>query len=145
MSVNNNNPPKSLGASSSPFGNAGMPTNPSFTQSQAQAQIGAAFQNQFQLSQAQAIAQAQSKAAAHAHAQAQAQAQLKLKLKLKHMPKLKPNSKLSYKLKGCRSTRAMQRALVIWVHLHPPCQRLVIWVSSGCPKNLQSALLLVPL
>lgn len=72
MSVNNNNPPKSLGASSSPFGNAGMPTNPSFTQSPAQ--IGAAFQNQFQLSQAQAIAQAQSKAAAHAQAQAQAQA-----------------------------------------------------------------------
>lgn len=73
MSVNNNNPPKSLGASSSPYGNAGMPTNPSFTQSQAQAQIGAAFQNQYQLSQAQAIAQAQSKAAA-VHAQAQAQA-----------------------------------------------------------------------
>jgi SWI/SNF-related matrix-associated actin-dependent regulator of chromatin subfamily D len=83
MSVNNNNPPKSLGASSSPFGNAGMSTNPSYTQSQAQAQIGAAFQNQFQLSQAQAIAQAQSKAhaqaqaqAAHAQAQAQFQAQL---------------------------------------------------------------------
>ncbi|KAG2710602.1 hypothetical protein I3760_04G035100 [Carya illinoinensis] len=77
MSVNSNNPPKSLGASSSPFGNAGMPTNPQFSQSQAQ--IVAGFQSQFQLSQAQAIAQAQSKAAAHAqaqaaHAQAQAQA-----------------------------------------------------------------------
>lgn len=72
MSANNNNPPKSLGASSSPFGNAGMPTNPSFTQSQAQAQIEAAFQNQYQLSQAHAIAQAQSKALAHAQAQAQA-------------------------------------------------------------------------
>ncbi|XP_041007470.1 SWI/SNF complex component SNF12 homolog [Juglans microcarpa x Juglans regia] len=77
MSVNSNNPPKSLGASSSPFGNASMPTNPQFSQSQAQ--IAAGFQSQFQLSQAQAIAQAQSKAAAHAqaqaaHAQAQAQA-----------------------------------------------------------------------
>ncbi|KAK9272799.1 hypothetical protein L1049_003177 [Liquidambar formosana] len=76
MSVNNNNPPKSLGVSS-PFGNAGMvspnmPVNPTFSQSQAQSQIGAAFQGQFQLSQAQAIAHAHSKAQAHAAAQAQA-------------------------------------------------------------------------
>lgn len=76
MSLNNNNPSKNLGASSSPFGNAGMvaqsmPTNPTFPQSQAQAQIGAGFQAQFQLSQAQAIAHAQSKAQAHAQAQAQ--------------------------------------------------------------------------
>ncbi|XP_062010330.1 SWI/SNF complex component SNF12 homolog [Rosa rugosa] len=80
MSMNNNNPPKNLGASSSPFRNSGMvapsmSANPSFPQSQAQAQLGAGFQAQFQLSQAQAIAQAQSKAQAHAHAQAQAQAQ----------------------------------------------------------------------
>lgn len=80
MSVNNNNPPKSLGASSSPFGNAGMPTNPGFTQSQAQSQIGAAFQNQFQLSQAHAIAQAQSKAVAHAQAQAAVHAQFQAQL-----------------------------------------------------------------
>lgn len=78
MSVNNNNPPKSLGQSSSPFGNAGMvnpsmPANPTFSQSQAQAQIGAGFQGQFQLSQAQATAQAHLKAQ-QAHAQAQAQA-----------------------------------------------------------------------
>ncbi|XP_024031799.1 SWI/SNF complex component SNF12 homolog [Morus notabilis] len=77
MSANSNNPPKSLGASSSPFGNANMVApnmggNPNFPQSQAQAQIAAGFQNQFQLSQAQAIAQAQSKAQAHAQAQVQA-------------------------------------------------------------------------
>lgn len=78
MSMNNNNPPKNLGSSSSPFGNAGMaspsiPTNPTFTPSQAQAQIAAGFQAQFQLSQAQAIAQ--SKAQAHAQLQAHLQAQ----------------------------------------------------------------------
>ncbi|KAK0590649.1 hypothetical protein LWI29_029967 [Acer saccharum] len=78
MSVNNNNnPPKSLGSSSSPFGNAGMaspsmPTNPNFPQSQAQAQLGAGFQNQFQLSQAQAQALAQ--AAQHSKMQAHTQA-----------------------------------------------------------------------
>ncbi|XP_022740056.1 SWI/SNF complex component SNF12 homolog [Durio zibethinus] len=79
MSVNNNNPPKSLGASSSPFANAGMvppmPGNPAFSQAQAQAQaqaqLSAGFQAQYQLSQAQALAQAQSKAQAHAQAQAQ--------------------------------------------------------------------------
>ncbi|CBI21359.3 unnamed protein product, partial [Vitis vinifera] len=57
MAVNNNNPPKNLGASSSPFGNAGMgspamPANPAH--------------------QAHVIAQAHSKAQAHAQAQAQA-------------------------------------------------------------------------
>ncbi|GAV64279.1 SWIB domain-containing protein [Cephalotus follicularis] len=77
MSVNNNNPSKGLGASSLPFGNAGMaappmPGNSTLTQSQAQAQIGAGFQSQFQLSQAQVLAQAQSKAQAHAQAQVQA-------------------------------------------------------------------------
>ncbi|KAL5860684.1 hypothetical protein ACOSQ4_001980 [Xanthoceras sorbifolium] len=84
MSVNNNNnPPKSLGQSSSPFGNAGMaspsmPTNPNFSQSQAQAQIGAGFQNQFQLSQAQAAQHLKMQAhaqAAHAQFQAHLQAQ----------------------------------------------------------------------
>ncbi|KAI4348307.1 hypothetical protein L6164_009042 [Bauhinia variegata] len=77
MSVNNNNPPKSLGASSSSFGNAGtvspsVPGNPGYSQSPAQAQIAAGFQGQFQLSQAHAIAQAQSKAQLHAQVQAQA-------------------------------------------------------------------------
>ncbi|XP_050381069.1 SWI/SNF complex component SNF12 homolog [Argentina anserina] len=80
MSMNNNNPPKNLGASSSPFRNSGMvapsmSANPLFQQSQGQAQLGAGYQQQFQLSQAQAIAQAQSKSQAHAHAQAQAQVQ----------------------------------------------------------------------
>ncbi|XP_028771378.1 SWI/SNF complex component SNF12 homolog [Neltuma alba] len=85
MSVNNNNPPKSLGASSSSFGNAGIgsssiPGNPGFPQAQAQAQLAASFQGQFQLSQAHAnaIAQAQSKSQAHAqaaHAQLQAHLQ----------------------------------------------------------------------
>ncbi|KAK6912981.1 SWIB/MDM2 domain [Dillenia turbinata] len=65
MSVNNNNPNKNIGASSSPFGNSGvvsqsLPTNP-------QPQIGSSFQGQFQLSQAQAQA-------AHARFQAQLQA-----------------------------------------------------------------------
>uniref|UniRef100_A0A2P2J676 DM2 domain-containing protein n=1 Tax=Rhizophora mucronata TaxID=61149 RepID=A0A2P2J676_RHIMU len=78
MSVNNNNPTKNLGQSSSPFANVGMvnqsmPTNPPFSQSQTQAQIGAGFPSQFQLSQAQAAAQAQFKAQ-QAHAQAQAHA-----------------------------------------------------------------------
>ncbi|KAG4125218.1 hypothetical protein ERO13_D10G084200v2 [Gossypium hirsutum] len=73
MSMNNNNPPKSLGASSSPFSNAGMPGNPVFSQAQAQAQaqLSAGFQAQFQLSQAQALALAQSKAQALAQAQGQ--------------------------------------------------------------------------
>lgn len=79
MSMNNNNPPKSLGvASSSPFGNSGMvppsmaANSTSFSQPQAQAQLGAGFQNPFPLCTAQVLAQAQLKA--HAHAQAQAQA-----------------------------------------------------------------------
>jgi SWI/SNF-related matrix-associated actin-dependent regulator of chromatin subfamily D len=81
MSVNNNNPSKGIGASSSSFGNAGIPspsmsTNPVFSQAQAQAQaqaqIAAGFQGQFPQSQAHAIVQAQSKA--HAQAQAHAQA-----------------------------------------------------------------------
>ncbi|PON95366.1 p53 negative regulator [Trema orientale] len=85
MSMNNNNPPKSLGASSSPFGNASMVApsiaNPNFPQPQGQPQIPAGFQGQFQLSQAQAIAQAQSKAQAHAQAQVQAaQAQFQAQL-----------------------------------------------------------------
>lgn len=89
MSVNNNNPSKGIGASSSSFGNAGipspsMPSNPGFSQSQAQAQIAAGFQGQFPLSQAHAIVQAQSKAQAqaqaHAHAQAAAHAQLQAHL-----------------------------------------------------------------
>ncbi|XWS32637.1 hypothetical protein CRYUN_Cryun22dG0007500 [Craigia yunnanensis] len=85
MSVDNNNPPKSLGASSSPFGNAGMvapsmPGNPAFSQAQAQAQLSAGFQAQYQLSQAQALAQAQSKAHAQAQAQAQAHAQFQAHL-----------------------------------------------------------------
>ncbi|KAJ8767821.1 hypothetical protein K2173_020761 [Erythroxylum novogranatense] len=68
----NNNQPKGLGQSSSPFGNVGMvnpsmPTNPTFSQ----AQLGSGFQGQFQLSQAQVNAQAQLKAQ-QAHAQAQA-------------------------------------------------------------------------
>lgn len=80
MSVNNNNNPgKSPGPSSSPYGNAGMPGNPGFQQSQAQGPMGGGFQNQFQLSQA-ALAQAahQSKMQAHvqaAHAQFQAHLQ----------------------------------------------------------------------
>ncbi|PON61317.1 p53 negative regulator [Parasponia andersonii] len=83
--MNNNNPPKSLGASSSPFGNPSMVApsiaNPNFPQSQGQPQIPAGFQGQFQLSQAQAIAQAQSKAQAHAQAQVQAaQAQFQAQL-----------------------------------------------------------------
>lgn len=95
MSANSNNPPKSLGASSSPFGNAGMVNpsmgaNPTFGQSQSQAHVAAGFQK---LTQAQAITQAQvqSKAqaaqAAHAQltqaqviAQAQAQAQAQSKM-----------------------------------------------------------------
>ncbi|KAA8548230.1 hypothetical protein F0562_004509 [Nyssa sinensis] len=84
MSVNNNNPPKNIGAPSS-FGNAGMvssnlPSNPTAhlqSQSQSQQQVGSGFPGHFQLSQfsaahAQAIAQAQSKAQAHAQAQAHA-------------------------------------------------------------------------
>ncbi|TYI09054.1 hypothetical protein ES332_A09G045000v1 [Gossypium tomentosum] len=68
MSVNNNNPPKSIGASSSPFGNA--------SQAQTQAQLSAGFQNQYQLSQAQALAHAQAQAQAQlAHAQFQAHLQ----------------------------------------------------------------------
>ncbi|KAL4366584.1 hypothetical protein GQ457_05G011190 [Hibiscus cannabinus] len=72
MSMNGNNPPKGLGASSSPFGNTGMvppsmPGNPGFSQ----AQLSAGFQAQYQLSQAQA----QSKAQAHAQLQAHLQAQ----------------------------------------------------------------------
>ncbi|KAL2335182.1 hypothetical protein Fmac_016395 [Flemingia macrophylla] len=80
MSVNNNNPSKGIGASSSSFGNAGIPSNsipanPGFSQSQAQPQIPVGFQGQFPLSQAHAIVQAQSKAQAQAQAQAQAHAQ----------------------------------------------------------------------
>ena len=81
MSVNNNNPSKGIGPSSSSFGNAAMPSpsmpaNPGFPQSQGQAQMAASFQGQFPLSQAHAIAQAQSKAAqAAAHAQLQAHLQ----------------------------------------------------------------------
>ncbi|KAJ4831127.1 hypothetical protein Tsubulata_000658 [Turnera subulata] len=76
MSGNNNNPPKSIGQSSSPFGSVGMviqsmPSNPGFPQSQTQGQMGAGFQGQFQFSQAQASAQAHLKAQ-QAHAQAQA-------------------------------------------------------------------------
>ncbi|KAK8607319.1 hypothetical protein V6N13_053060 [Hibiscus sabdariffa] len=76
MSMNGNNPPKGLGASSSPFGNTGMvppsmPGNPGFSQ----AQLSAGFQAQYQLSQAQALAHAQSKAQAHAQLQAHLQAQ----------------------------------------------------------------------
>ncbi|KAL3829487.1 hypothetical protein ACJIZ3_018289 [Penstemon smallii] len=64
---NNNNPQKSIGASS-PFGNS-LPGNPS-----PQQQMGSGFPGQFQISaaHAQAIAQAQSKAQAHAQAQVQA-------------------------------------------------------------------------
>ncbi|KAJ9152955.1 hypothetical protein P3X46_026459 [Hevea brasiliensis] len=77
-SNSNSNPPKSLGQSSSPFGNTGMlnpsmPINPAFSQSQSQVQISTGFQGQFQLSQAQATVQAQLKAQ-QAHVQAQAQA-----------------------------------------------------------------------
>ena len=83
MSVNNNNPPKSLGTSSSPFGNTGMaspsmPGNSAFSQAQAQAQaqLSAGFQAQYQLSQAQALAQAHAQAQAQvAHAQFQAHLQ----------------------------------------------------------------------
>ncbi|KAK7380847.1 hypothetical protein VNO78_33366 [Psophocarpus tetragonolobus] len=79
MSVNNNNPSKGIGASSSSFGNAGMPSNsmpgnPGFSQSQGQTQIPVGFQGQFPLSQAHAIVQAQSKAQAQAQAHAQAAA-----------------------------------------------------------------------
>ncbi|CAJ1947640.1 unnamed protein product [Sphenostylis stenocarpa] len=79
MSVNNNNPSKGIGASSSSFGNAGIPsnsipTNHGFSQSQGQAQIPVGFQGQFPLSQAHAIVQAQSKAQAQAQAHAQAAA-----------------------------------------------------------------------
>ncbi|KAE8707649.1 SWI/SNF complex component SNF12-like protein [Hibiscus syriacus] len=76
MSMNGNNPPKGLGASSSPFGNTGMeppymPGNPGFSQ----AQHSAGLQAQYQLSHAQALTQAQSKAQAHAQLQAHLQAQ----------------------------------------------------------------------
>ncbi|KAE8720144.1 SWI/SNF complex component SNF12-like protein [Hibiscus syriacus] len=69
MSMSGNNPPKGLGASSSPFGNTGMvpapmPGNPGFPQAQLA---------QYQLSQAHALAQAQ--AQAHAQLQAHLQAQ----------------------------------------------------------------------
>ncbi|XP_027358192.1 SWI/SNF complex component SNF12 homolog isoform X2 [Abrus precatorius] len=76
MSVNNNNPSKGIGASSSSFGNAGIPStaNPGFSQSQSQPQIPVGFQGQFPLSQAHAIVQAQSKAQAQAQAHAQAAA-----------------------------------------------------------------------
>ncbi|WVZ13808.1 hypothetical protein V8G54_011374 [Vigna mungo] len=79
MSVNNNNPSKGIGASSSSFGNAGIPsnsipTNHGFSQSQGQGQIPVGFQGQFPLSQAHAIVQAQSKAQAQAQAHAQAAA-----------------------------------------------------------------------
>ncbi|CAL1358375.1 unnamed protein product [Linum trigynum] len=86
---NNNNPPKSLGQSSSPFGNVGilnsspMPTNQGFPQSQGQqqGQISVGFQNQFQqLSQAQASVQAQLKAQAAHAAQVQAHAQFQAHL-----------------------------------------------------------------
>lgn len=70
----NNNPAKNIGASSSPFGNAG---NPGFPQPQNQAQLAGV---QFQLSQAQALAQAHSRAQAHAQAQAQAHAQFQAHL-----------------------------------------------------------------
>ncbi|XWS40597.1 hypothetical protein CRYUN_Cryun17cG0009400 [Craigia yunnanensis] len=78
MSLNNNNPPKSIGTSSSPFGNAGMvppsmPGNPAFSHAQAQAQLSAGFQAQHQLSQTQALAQALAQAQSKAQAQAQAQ------------------------------------------------------------------------
>lgn len=79
MSVNNNNPSKGIGSSSSSFGNAGIPSNsipgnPGFSQSQGQSQIPVGFQGQFPLSQAHAIVQAQSKAQAQAQAHAQAAA-----------------------------------------------------------------------
>ncbi|BAU01533.1 SWI/SNF complex component SNF12-like protein [Vigna angularis] len=79
MSVNNNNPSKGIGASSSSFGNAGIPSNSipanhGFSQSQGQGQIPVGFQGQFPLSQAHAIVQAQSKAQAQAQAHAQAAA-----------------------------------------------------------------------
>lgn len=79
MSVNNNNPSKGIGSSSSSFGNAGIPSNsipgnPGFSQSQGQSQIAVGFQGQFPLSQAHAIVQAQSKAQAQAQAHAQAAA-----------------------------------------------------------------------
>ncbi|XP_061348864.1 SWI/SNF complex component SNF12 homolog [Gastrolobium bilobum] len=94
MSVNNNNPSKGIGAPSSSFGNAGIPSpsNPGFSQSQAQAQLAAGFQGQFPLSQAHAIAQAQSKAQAQAqaHAQAAAHAQLQAHLQAQGLT-LNPN------------------------------------------------------
>jgi len=79
MSVNNNNPSKGIGASSSSFGNAGIssnsiPANHGFSQSQGQVQLPVGFQGQFPLSQAHAIVQAQSKAQAQAQAHAQAAA-----------------------------------------------------------------------
>ncbi|KAL5153775.1 SWI/SNF complex component SNF12 [Glycine soja] len=85
MSVNNNNPSKGIGASSSSFGNAGVPSNsipsnPGFSQSQGQAQIPVGYQGQFPLSQAHAIVQAQSKAQAQAQAAAAAHAQLQAHL-----------------------------------------------------------------
>ncbi|KAG5028532.1 hypothetical protein AAZX31_05G074300 [Glycine max] len=87
MSVNNNNPSKGIGASSSTFGNAGIPSNsipsnPGFSQSQGQAQIPVGFQGQFPLSQAHAIVQAQSKAQAQAQAQAAAAAHAQLQAHL---------------------------------------------------------------
>ena len=87
MSVNNNNPSKGIGASSSTFGNAGIPSNsipsnPGFSQSQGQAQIPVGFQGQFPLSQAHAIVQAQSKAQAQAQAQAAAASHAQLQAHL---------------------------------------------------------------
>ncbi|KAG4912238.1 hypothetical protein AAZX31_19G065100 [Glycine max] len=87
MSVNNNNPSKGIGASSSSFGNAGVPSNsipsnPGFSQSQGQAQIPVGYQGQFPLSQAHAIVQAQSKAQAQAQAQAAAAAHAQLQAHL---------------------------------------------------------------
>ncbi|RDX96010.1 SWI/SNF complex component SNF12-like protein, partial [Mucuna pruriens] len=87
MSANNNNPSKGIGAPSSSFGNAGMPSNsiqanPGFSQSQGQAQIPVGFQGQFPLSQAHAIVQAQSKAQAQAQAQAAAAAHAQLQAHL---------------------------------------------------------------
>ncbi|CAN0924682.1 SWI/SNF complex component SNF12 homolog [Linum grandiflorum] len=84
---NNNTPSKSLGQSSSPFGNVGIvnssvPPNQGFPQSQGQAQqMGVGFQNQFQqMSQAQANVHAQLKAQAAHAAQVQAHAQFQAHL-----------------------------------------------------------------
>ncbi|CAK9143312.1 unnamed protein product [Ilex paraguariensis] len=117
MSMNNNNPPKNIGASS-PFGNS-LPANPtahlqSQSHSQSQPQVGSGFPGQFQLSQFSAAnpqAIAHSKAMAHAQAQAQAaHAQFQAQLQAQGMSLNQPNmSGSSPSVSGAGAKRLPQK------------------------------------